>query len=366
MSVRSTLADAARRALVLCARGTLTKADDKHLFQECDIQILKDEKKPAVERFQDYGFSGYPKKPSQKQQGGSGGGGGRAGDGGGGGEDGDKLAEMIVEFLGSERTHAVITRLDDRRFRLWGLKEGETVFYDDQQQKVHITRTGIYTRTPFTTFSTIIKDEPKKDAFGKNEPDDKGKPSRDQSLEKDDNKPKHLSFIYKDKNEIIIKRQDEDGNMLSHDHLEDKKNTTETPSLHIVLDETKDSSGKQKKKITISTDSTNTVVLDEIKKTITIQNGTNVILFKLPNEDDNNEGIFHTTSETGVIQDQKNKQVLARADPDGTKAAVLIDGLGQMVYVGDITADRPASCRGTIDTNGYEDIDNFAKKVLVK
>lgn len=52
-------------------------------------------------------------------------------------------AEAIVIDLGGCSDHPVAIVVGDRRYRIRGLKKGEVCIYDDQGQKVHLTRTGI-------------------------------------------------------------------------------------------------------------------------------------------------------------------------------------------------------------------------------
>lgn len=118
--MRSTRSDAAGRAFRSLARVTLAKIDDSKKVQEVDVNVLQDETKEGVERFQNYGFSSVPLKQAGK-----------------------KVAEAIVAYLGGNRSHAVVIATDDRRYRPKDLKEGESVFYDDQGQQVHMSRDGI-------------------------------------------------------------------------------------------------------------------------------------------------------------------------------------------------------------------------------
>ncbi|HEY1965657.1 MAG TPA: phage baseplate assembly protein, partial [Acidobacteriaceae bacterium] len=198
---RSTTRDATQRVLTSLSRGSFEKNDDTKLFPEVDIEMLADEKKTKVERFQEYGITSYPKKPSQGQGGEGQGGGNSSQDGGGAGGDSsqrqEKPAEILLSFLGAERTHAVIFRVDDRRFRLRNFDEGEMAVYDDQQQKVHIQRQRIYTRSQYKIEQRVIKDEPQEDGHGSSE-----KASRDQKKDAS----KRLSTMVMDKDTITIER----------------------------------------------------------------------------------------------------------------------------------------------------------------
>lgn len=118
--IRSSRADSAGRAFRQFTRATVSKVDDGPKMQEVDVNLLQDEKKQSVERFQNYGFSSVPHGPK-----------------------GGKHAEAVVAFLGGNRSHATIIAIDDRRYRPKGLKEGESVVYDDQKQKILVGREGI-------------------------------------------------------------------------------------------------------------------------------------------------------------------------------------------------------------------------------
>lgn len=118
--IRSTQRDAAGRAFRALTRVTLSKIDDSKKVQEVDINILQDETKEGVERFQNYGFSSVPLKQKGKQ-----------------------VAEAIVAFLGGNRSHGVVIATDDRRYRPKDLKEGESVIYDHQGQQIHLSNDGI-------------------------------------------------------------------------------------------------------------------------------------------------------------------------------------------------------------------------------
>ena len=72
-----------------------------------------------VERFQEYGFTSVPKNG----------------------------AEAVLVAVGGSREHGLVVAIDDRRYRLKGLAAGEVALYDDQGQKVHLKRDGIYAET---------------------------------------------------------------------------------------------------------------------------------------------------------------------------------------------------------------------------
>lgn len=58
-------------------------------------------------------------------------------------------AEAIVLALGPNDLVAIA--VDDRRYRLKGLKSGEVALYDDLDQRMHLTRDGIVLKSPSVT-----------------------------------------------------------------------------------------------------------------------------------------------------------------------------------------------------------------------
>ena len=124
--MRATARDAARRTFVGASRATVRKANDKPLMKETDLDVLYSEGRVDTERFQQYGLTTVP-LPEDKKTG--------------------KAAEALMVHLGGNRSHSVIVAVDDRRYRLKVLKEGEVALYDDQGQQVHLTRDGIVMST---------------------------------------------------------------------------------------------------------------------------------------------------------------------------------------------------------------------------
>lgn len=103
-----------RRLRLLVSRGVLRLVDDSLKLQSVQVTMLGDQ--PAnAERFQEYGYTSHP-HPG---------------------------AEAIVAAVGGARAHLVTLSVDDRRYRLVGLEQGEVAIYDDLGQKVHLTREGI-------------------------------------------------------------------------------------------------------------------------------------------------------------------------------------------------------------------------------
>lgn len=104
-----------RRLRLLVSRGVLQMTNDNQGIQSVQVTLLGDA--PAwAERFQQYGVTSNP-HPG---------------------------AEVVVAAIGGARAHLVAISIDDRRYRLASLKQGEVALYDDLGQAVHLTRDGIF------------------------------------------------------------------------------------------------------------------------------------------------------------------------------------------------------------------------------
>ncbi|TAJ73812.1 MAG: hypothetical protein EPO42_14700 [Gallionellaceae bacterium] len=88
------------------------------------VSTALDRQPDSRERFQDYGFTSHPRTDAP-----------------------DRL-EGIVAFLGGNRDHGILICVEDRRYRLKGLKSGEAALYDDQDQVVHLKRNEILVKSP--------------------------------------------------------------------------------------------------------------------------------------------------------------------------------------------------------------------------
>jgi phage gp45-like len=124
--MRSTPYDMATRIFNMLARAILVKkVNDVKLLQEHDIELLADESRKGVERFQ---FPFLTSVPHVENKLGN--------------------LEEIVGCIGGIRSHMVIIAADDRRYRICGLQNGELMIHDEQGQQVHITRGGVFTSIP--------------------------------------------------------------------------------------------------------------------------------------------------------------------------------------------------------------------------
>jgi phage baseplate assembly protein V len=101
-----------RRIAMGTTRGRMALVDDQKKLQQVQVELLADETKDNVERFQQYGFTSVP----------------LAG------------AEALVVFLGGGRDHGIVLAVDDRRYRLTGLENGDVALYTDEGAKIVLGR----------------------------------------------------------------------------------------------------------------------------------------------------------------------------------------------------------------------------------
>lgn len=95
-----------RRLAQIVTRAVLLGADDRPGLQEAQIKALADEVMDRIERFQNYGFSSVP-LPG---------------------------AEGLFLAPGACRSNGVLVCVDDRRWRIKGLRGGEVAVYTDEDQ----------------------------------------------------------------------------------------------------------------------------------------------------------------------------------------------------------------------------------------
>lgn len=109
------IAPFARRLGNMLARGSVTAVNGAGKLRSLQIRMMAGETKDNIEHFEPYGFTAEVKAGS----------------------------EPIAAFFDGDRSHGVVLLVADRRFRLTGLKSGEVALYDDQGQKIYLTRDGI-------------------------------------------------------------------------------------------------------------------------------------------------------------------------------------------------------------------------------
>jgi phage baseplate assembly protein V len=111
-----------RRVLLAIARGVVELVDDDKGLQTLQVSLLDDEVDDGVERFQQYGFSSHPIRG----------------------------AELVTVCPGGDRAHAIVIAVDDRRYRLQGLAEGEVALYTDEGDSIVLGRNNTITVTSAT------------------------------------------------------------------------------------------------------------------------------------------------------------------------------------------------------------------------
>ena len=93
------------------------------------MRLLADEVRDDLEHVEPYGFTSEPLD--------------------------DEQPEAFAAFFGGDRSHGIVFCIADRRYRLTKLKAGEVALYDDQGQKVHLTRDGIVVHTDKQLEATV-------------------------------------------------------------------------------------------------------------------------------------------------------------------------------------------------------------------
>lgn len=106
------MAPLARRVRLMARRAVVKLVYDDPRMQELQVAIFSGEIRDRVERWQDYGFTSHP----------------------------FPQAEAIVLALGGNTDHCAVIKVDDRRYRLKSLAEGEVSIFDDQGQAIHLKR----------------------------------------------------------------------------------------------------------------------------------------------------------------------------------------------------------------------------------
>lgn len=98
----------------MVARAVVERVNDAKKMQLVQLGILTDETREDIERVQNYGFTGVPLEG----------------------------AEAVVVFVGGRRDHGLAIAVDDRRYRVKGLKPGEVAIYTDEGDQITIKRGG--------------------------------------------------------------------------------------------------------------------------------------------------------------------------------------------------------------------------------
>lgn len=96
------------------ARAVVERVDDSKTLQSLQLGVLDGEPVEDAERFQPYGMTSKP----------------TAG------------AEAVVVFPDGDRSHPLVIAVDDRRYRLTGLADGEVALYSEHGQTVLLKADG--------------------------------------------------------------------------------------------------------------------------------------------------------------------------------------------------------------------------------
>jgi phage baseplate assembly protein V len=104
------------------ARAVVSLVNDDSRMQALQINLLKREIREDVERFQEYGFTSKP-HPG---------------------------AEAVVVFVGGNRDHGLCIAVDDRRYRVKPLADGEVAVYSDEGDRIHFKRNRVIEVTTHT------------------------------------------------------------------------------------------------------------------------------------------------------------------------------------------------------------------------
>lgn len=145
-AVRKLTAPLARSLRLMVGRAVVRLVNDGLKMQSVQVSLLADEVRDDVERMQEYGFTSHP-HPG---------------------------AEAAVVCVGGERGHAVVIAVDDRRYRLKGLQQGEVALYTDEGDRIVLRRgnaieistvnltinasEGVYMDTPLLHVNGHIRD----------------------------------------------------------------------------------------------------------------------------------------------------------------------------------------------------------------
>jgi hypothetical protein len=109
------------------ARSVVDKVNDGPLMQEMAGNFMKGETRDKIESPQNYGFTSVV-MPATK------------------GKDGQisESAEAFISFIGGNRSFPVAAIMDDRRFRLKELLQGDVAMFDHLQHQLHFNKDGIF------------------------------------------------------------------------------------------------------------------------------------------------------------------------------------------------------------------------------
>ncbi|GCL64308.1 phage baseplate assembly protein V [Pseudaquabacterium pictum] len=118
-----------QRLQLMIGRAVVLLVNDGSKLQGLQVSLLADEVRDQVERFQNYGFTSHP-LPG---------------------------AEAVAASVAGNRDHVLVIAVDDRRYRLTALQQGEVAIYTDEGDKIVIKRGGTIEVTAATK---VVLDTP--------------------------------------------------------------------------------------------------------------------------------------------------------------------------------------------------------------
>ena len=111
-ALRRYIAPLAHRVRATVARGVVKLVNDSLKCQGLQVELLADELRDGVERFEDYGMTSHPYVG----------------------------AEVLYLSVGGQRSHGIVARVMDRRCRPKDLGEGDVCLYTDAGERVYLDR----------------------------------------------------------------------------------------------------------------------------------------------------------------------------------------------------------------------------------
>ncbi len=126
--IQKLLSPIRRRLNMILGRAVIAAITDDNGLQQCQISLLKNELVDKIDRYQNYGFTSHPKPGSQ----------------------------AVAVFNGGVRSNGVVICVDDKRYRLKGLEEGEVAIYTDEGDSIVFKRDR---KIEVTTKSFVVNSE---------------------------------------------------------------------------------------------------------------------------------------------------------------------------------------------------------------
>jgi len=114
IKIRRAIESIYQRLINMIAKCVISEADDSRKVQTVSAEILKNERRRNIERFQEYGFTSNPPPETEG---------------------------VMLSLMGS-RTHKVVIATENRALRLKELNPGESAIYDKDGNYVWLKNNG--------------------------------------------------------------------------------------------------------------------------------------------------------------------------------------------------------------------------------